>query len=177
MLLYCYYITQHHRPIRTANWMGEFDYLTNSYPTINRANIDHALDVLQIIVDRYKGHPAVMGLEPVNEPWEHTPIDELKKYYWEGYLKVKRDAPYWRYVMHDSFRPSVDVWGGFMDGCPDRAIDMHLYQAWRDPDSRLGYYRDACNQKTNIAAMEREFGPIVVGEWSLATDNCGTYSA
>ena len=157
--------------------MGDFDYLTNSYPTINRANIDHALDVLQIIVDRYKGHPAVMGLEPVNEPWEHTPIDELKKYYWEGYLKVKRDAPYWRYVMHDSFRPSVDVWGGFMDGCPDRAIDMHLYQAWRDPDSRLGYYRDACNQKTNIAAMEREFGPIVVGEWSLATDNCGTYSA
>lgn len=164
--------TFEHWPMRTANWMGEFDYKTNSYPTINRANVEHSLNVLQLIIDRYKNHPAVMGLEPVNEPWEHTPIEELKRYYWEGYLKVKKEAPYWRYVMHDSFRPTPDVWGGFMDGCPDRAIDMHIYQAWRDPDSRLGFYRDACNQKRVIADMEREFGPIIVGEWSLATDNC-----
>ena len=59
--------------------------------------------------------------------------------------------------------------------CPDRAIDTHIYQAWRNPDSRIGFYTDACNQKGAIAAMEREFGPVVVGEWSLATDNCAMW--
>jgi gas vesicle protein len=59
--------------------------------------------------------------------------------------------------------------------CPERAIDTHIYQAWRNPDSRAGYYNDACNQKSAIAAMERDFGPIVVGEWSLATDNCAMW--
>jgi aryl-phospho-beta-D-glucosidase BglC (GH1 family) len=164
-------ITFAHWPLRSAEWMGKFDYETASYPKINKSNIEHSLEVIQLIIDRYKHHPAVMGIEPVNEPWEHTPIEELKSFYWEGYLKVKRDAPYWRFVMHDSFRPDPKIWGGYMDGCPDRAIDMHIYQAWRDPDSRLGYYRDACAQKRTIAAMERDFGPIIVGEWSLATDN------
>lgn len=59
--------------------------------------------------------------------------------------------------------------------CPERAIDTHIYQAWRDPDSRIGFYYDACAQKPKIAEMERRFGPIIVGEWSLATDNCAMW--
>ena len=105
-----------HWPIRTARWLGEFDQETASYLHVNRANIQHALDVIQEIVDRYSGHPAVLGLEPVNEPWQYTPIKELKDFYWEGYLIVKRGAPYWKYVMHDSFRFDTNIWGGFMDG-------------------------------------------------------------
>jgi glucan 1,3-beta-glucosidase len=64
---------------------------------------------------------------------------------------------------------------GFMDGCPERALDTHIYQAWRDPDSRIGFFTDACSQKKYIANMERAFGPVVVGEWSLATDNCAMW--
>jgi glucan 1,3-beta-glucosidase len=59
--------------------------------------------------------------------------------------------------------------------CPERAIDTHIYQAWRNPDSRIGYFQDACATKKAIAAMEREFGPVIVGEWSLATDNCAMW--
>lgn len=168
-------ISFEHWPIRSARWIGEFDPDTASYPEINRDNIQHALDVVTAIVDRYSGHPAVLGMEPVNEPWQYTPIEELKQFYWEGYLIVKRGAPYWKYIMHDSFRFDTSVWGGFMDGCPERAIDTHIYQAWRDPDSRVGFYFDACQQKDKIAAMEREFGPVIVGEWSLATDNCAMW--
>lgn len=164
-----------HWPIRTARWMGEFDQETATYSNINYDNIQHALDVIQDIVDLYGGHPAVLGLEPLNEPWQYTPIEELKNFYWEGYLIVKRGAPFWKYVMHDSFRFDVNIWGGFMDGCPERALDTHIYQAWRDPDSRIGFYTDACRQKSAIANMEREFGPVVVGEWSLATDNCAMW--
>jgi len=164
-----------HWPLRTAKWMGEFDQDTATYSSISHENIKHSLEVIQEIVDAYSGHPAVLGLEPVNEPWQYTPIEELKSFYWEGYLIMKRGAPYWKYIMHDSFRFDTEIWGGFMDGCPERALDTHIYQAWRDPDSRNGFYTDACRQKGAIAAMEREFGPVIVGEWSLATDNCAMW--
>jgi len=168
-------VTFQHWPMRTARWMGEFDLDSTSYTSINRANIEHSLQVIEIIVDTYKGHPAVLGLEPVNEPWQYTPLDELKQFYWEAYLIVKRRAPYWKYIMHDSFRFSPETWGGFMAGCPDRALDTHIYQAWKDPSSRVDFYADACQQKQSIAEMERAFGPVVVGEWSLATDNCAMW--
>lgn len=163
--------TFQHWPIRTAEWIGDFDPKTSGYTNIKYNNIQHALRVVQKIVDRYAEHPAVLGLEPLNEPWQYTPLDALKRFYWDGYLIVKKTAPSWKYVIHDSFR--LDAWGGFMDGCPERALDTHFYQAWRDPDSRLGFYIDACRQKSAIAQAERDFGPVIVGEWSLATDNCG----
>ncbi len=86
------------------------------YTDINHDNVQHTLDVIDIIVEKYKDHPAVLGLEPLNEPWQFTPIDELKSFYWEGYLRVKKKAPYWKFVMHDSFRLDTKIWGGFMDG-------------------------------------------------------------
>ena len=167
--------TFEHWPIRTAEWIGTFDPTTATYADTNYANMEHALQVIQAVVDRYAGHPAVLGIEPINEPWQYTPINVLKRFYWEGYLITKKGAPYWKYIMHDSFRFDTTIWGGFMDGCPERALDTHIYQAWRDPDSRIGFYTDACRQKSRIAAMEREFGPVIVGEWSLATDNCGMF--
>ena len=139
-------ITFEHWPIRDAKWVGTFDQETATYSSINYDNIQHALDVIQIIVDTYKVHPAVhgtlnikihmyiiyilyyhflalsksyfsyLGLEPVNEPWQYTPIDVLKKFYWEGYLIVKRSAPYWKYscmtVFALTLKFGVDSWMG-----------------------------------------------------------------
>jgi len=62
-----------------------------------------------------------------------------------------------------------------MSGCPDRAMDTHIYQAWNFPSSRENFFMDACNQKDRIAAIENSFGPVIVGEWSLATDNCAMW--
>eukprot|EP00586_Coscinodiscus_wailesii_P004058 CAMPEP_0172488684 /NCGR_PEP_ID=MMETSP1066-20121228/18332_1 /TAXON_ID=671091 /ORGANISM="Coscinodiscus wailesii, Strain CCMP2513" /LENGTH=673 /DNA_ID=CAMNT_0013256063 /DNA_START=132 /DNA_END=2153 /DNA_ORIENTATION=+ len=167
--------TFQHWPIRAAEWMGKFDRKTTSYPQINYDNIEHSLDVIRGMVDMYKDHPAVFGLQPVNEPWELTPIEHLKDFYWEGYLIVKRSAPEWKYVMHDSFRFDPNVWGGFMAGCPDRVLDTHIYQAWNRPASRASYYNNACSWKQRIVEMENQFGPVIVGEWSLATDNCAMW--
>jgi glucan 1,3-beta-glucosidase len=109
-------VTFEHWPIRTAEWMGTFDLESTSYPDINHENIKHSLKVIEKIVETYAGHPAVLGLEPVNEPWQYTPIDQLKKFYWDGYLIMKKHAPYWKYIMHDSFRFDTAIWGGFMSG-------------------------------------------------------------
>eukprot|EP01083_Nonionella_stella_P224352 798700_1 len=124
---------------------------------------------------RYGDHPGVLGLQPVNEPWEFTPTDVLKKFYWDGYLKVKERAPSWKYIMHDSGLFKPDVWGGFMDGCPDRVLDTHIYTAWDNPSTPEQFYDKACSTKNSILEMERAFGPVIVGEWSLATDNCAMW--
>ena len=156
-------ITFEHWPRRSAAWMGAWNKHTGLYDSIDYANLNFTLDVLGRIADRYADHPAVLGIEPVNEPWNWSPLDILKDFYWRGYLTIKRRAPKWRYVIHDSFRFTADAWGGFMRGCPDIAIDTHIYQAWMDPGPRLKFYVDACQQKAKIAELERAFGPVIVG--------------
>ena len=109
-------VTFAHWPVRSADWLGEFNTYNLTYDVINYEHIQHSFDTIQIIVDTYKDHPAVMGLEPINEPFEQSPLPVLKQFYWDGYLIVKQSAPHWKYIMHDSFRFSTDIWGGFMDG-------------------------------------------------------------
>lgn len=70
--------TFEHWPIRDARWIGTFDQDKGAYSTINYENIQHSLDVIEAIVNRYRLHPAVHGIEPVNEPWQYTPIEVLK---------------------------------------------------------------------------------------------------
>jgi glucan 1,3-beta-glucosidase len=61
-----------------------------------------------------------------------------------------------------------------MTGCPDIALDTHIYQAWMNPSSAEDYGSNACQQKYTISNMEN-YMPVIVGEWSLATDNCAMW--
>ncbi|UIZ22001.1 hypothetical protein KXD40_008853 [Peronospora effusa] len=164
-----------HWPVRSAEWVGNFDAETGSYMSINYEHMIHSLDTVAAIVERYASHPAIIGLEPVNEPWELTPIDLLKDYYWRAYKRVKARAPRWKFVIHDSFRFGVQYWSQFMVGCPDIALDTHIYQAWMAPGTKADYYSNACQQKYTIANMESSVMPVIVGEWSLGTDNCAMW--
>lgn len=51
---------------------------TPSLSFISIAQVAHTLLVIQTMVDMYFNESVVMGLEPVNEPWQFTPIDWLK---------------------------------------------------------------------------------------------------
>ena len=77
--------------------------------------------------------------------------------------------------MHDAFRFTPETWGGFMAGCPDIAMDTHIYQAWQDPGNKEKFFVDACAAKERLNVMERAFGPVLVGEWSFVTDNCAMW--
>ena len=79
-------VTFEHWPRRDAGWMGAWDRKTGKYD-VDWANVNATLEVVAAIVDRYAAHPAVMGLEPVNEPWNWTPLDALKRFYWRGYRR------------------------------------------------------------------------------------------
>ncbi|KAF1327794.1 putative exo-1,3-beta-glucanase, partial [Globisporangium splendens] len=163
--------TFEHWPIRTAEWVGTFDTANHNYSSINYDNLNQSLTAVTEIITRYANNPAILGLQPVNEPWELTPMDVLKEYYWKSYKRVKALAPHWKFVIHDSFRFGVQYWSTFMKGCPDIALDTHIYQAWNNPGTEADFFSNACQQKYTINTMEALM-PVIVGEWSLATDNC-----
>ncbi|EQC38096.1 hypothetical protein SDRG_04526 [Saprolegnia diclina VS20] len=167
--------TFEHWPIRYAEWAGTFDPINHNYSSINYANLNQSLTVVNKIVTRYANHPAILGLQPVNEPWELTPIDVLKNFYWDSYKVTKSLAPSWKFVVHDSFRFGLSYWSQFMKGCPDIALDTHIYQAWMNPGSAEDFNSNACQQKYTISDMENALMPVIVGEWSVATDNCAMW--
>jgi glucan 1,3-beta-glucosidase len=112
----------------------------------------------------------------VNEPWWLIPLEELKDFYWESYKIVQSKAPQWITLFHDSFRLWPSTFGGdWMKNCNNWAMDTHLYQAWSDPASSDAYVSMTCGAGSNLRLMERLGVPVIVGEWSLATDNCAMW--
>ena len=162
-----------HWPIRSAGWQGAFDPVAFRYASVSWDNIRATVSLLQAVALSLKGFPAVLGLEALNEPWQFTPLDVLKAFYWDAYWAVRAAAPQWLFVVHDSFR--LDEWRGFMKGCPAVALDTHVSQAWFDIRSQESFLENACSWRGRLAALQRDGLPLVVGEWSLATDNCAMW--
>jgi glucan 1,3-beta-glucosidase len=167
-----------HWDIRGGNWAGRFNLTTNSYTTLNMSNIELSLEVVKRVVERYHSDKVVVGFTPVNEPWGNIPLDVLKDYYWRSYQIVQERAPHWITLMHDSFRLTPESWGSpWMENCDNWAMDTHIYQAWSDAAPSQYYADVSCASHTskNLAVMESIGVPVVVGEWSLATDNCAMW--
>eukprot|EP00968_Pinguiococcus_pyrenoidosus_P016850 scaffold1638_cov258-Pinguiococcus_pyrenoidosus.AAC.74 len=186
-----------HWPTRAANWIGTWDRNLGNYTSINYDNLENTLAVIDIMVDMYKDVPVVWGIEPVNEPWEFTPMEILFQFYWDAYQMVRAKAPHWIFLMHDSFHLDPWFWDGYMEGCPNVGIDTHIYQV---TDARFGrsLRKSAClvsdspmlfvSRPGTIQRLRRtsirtraiwetssSHWPVVTGEWSLATDNCAMW--
>lgn len=167
-----------HWDIRGGNWAGLYNTTSQTYATINNTNIEMTLKVVEKVVELYKDSSVVVGITPVNEPWWAIPLDVLKDYYWKSYQVVQEHAPHWITLMHDSFRLAPENWGGeWMKGCDNWAIDTHIYQAWADVAPPEYFIDTACSayDAQKLGVMEDLGVPIVVGEWSLATDNCAMW--
>ena len=160
-----------HWPVRSANWQGIFDSNTMTYKYISWDNIRGSIQVLQKIALSLRSFPAVIGIEALNEPWQYTPLDVLRAFYWESYWVIRAVANHWIFVIHDSFR--LDEWDGFMKGCAGVILDTHIYQAWFDIQSQQSFLDNACSWKGRI--RNKLSLPVLVGEWSLATDNCNMW--
>ena len=115
----------------------------------------------------------MLGVEALNEPWQFTPLDVLKAFYWDSYWAVRAAAPRWLFVIQDSFR--LDAWGDYMAGCGGVALDTHVYQAWFDIRPQNGFLDNACSWRQRLQKVQATGLPVLIGEWSLATDNCNMW--
>jgi glucan 1,3-beta-glucosidase len=138
----------------------------------NPDNIKETVRVLASFAQKYGKHPALFGIELLNEPSDQIPVETLKDFYQEAYSEIRKYAgPEVAVIFHDSFRAMA--WQNFMKG-PDYAnviIDTHLYQLFNQDDSRRSAPEQivfALNRKAALEQMQQEELPTFVGEWSLA---------
>jgi glucan 1,3-beta-glucosidase len=75
--------TFEHWPVRSAGWVGQFDRGSATYVEVDYGNFNLTLRVIESLAIRYADSSSVLGLEPVNEPWQFTPLDILKRFYWQ----------------------------------------------------------------------------------------------
>lgn len=159
---------------RSADWIGDYNLNLKSYDNINYDNINYSLKVIEKIIDKYIDRKSFWALEPVNEPWEYTPLNELKSYYKKVYdmykTKIKNDNNK-VLIFHDSFRPFDWKDAKFLEknGKPKVKIylDTHQYMAWGRPIPFNDYLIGAQKWEQPYTVFD-----IIVGEFSLATDNC-----
>lgn len=130
------------------------------------------------MTQKFKNYKSLIGIQPLNEPWELIPFEIIREFYWRSYHIITRLAPHLIVMFHDSFRLSRQYWGNnskFLLYCNNYMVDSHLYLAWSDERSSKFYQEVACNSAKKIKEMEEYGVPVVVGEWSLATDNCAMW--
>ena len=88
--------------------------------------------VLQQIATTLESFNAVLGLEALNEPWQYTPLDVLKAFYWDAYWAVRAAAPHWLFVIQvfpcrAMFRPRESRPIGFTHVC----LLARIHFGWR----------------------------------------------
>ena len=160
--------------VLSATWIGIYDPITK-LTKLTLEGPKHAYEVINVIIDKYKNNPTIVGLEPLNEPWDHTPIEALKEFYWNTYQLVQLKVPKWITIFSDSMRMNLYLWNNFLKECNNFAFDAHPYFAWSNPQTILEYQINGCNRYYFINEIEKAGIPLIIGEWSLATDNCALW--
>lgn len=135
-------------------------------------NVAETLRVLETFAQKYGNHPALCGIELLNEPRDTVPLEVLQQFYQDAYVRLRKVLPATvAIVFHDSFRPLV--WKKFMQepAFENVILDTHLYQCFdKAAKSRTALEQLAfsLNRKTMLDEMQQEELPTMVGEWSLS---------
>jgi glucan 1,3-beta-glucosidase len=136
------------------------------------ANIEHTLHVLARIGSQYGQHPALLGIEYLNEPSPSIKRRVLEQFYKDAHdlLRPLCGDDAWL-VFGDAFRPrrwyrrlkTVDY--------PQQLVDYHHYQLFSRLDKYLPVsvqlWRAKHSLKRKVGRMAKHH-PLIVGEWSNA---------
>lgn len=138
----------------------------------DKGNIAATIEFIREVAARYAQHPAILGIELLNEPHPSIPQDILLDFYRQGIDTVRRVAPDMTVVVSDAFRP--DKWHKtFLADEPDVWLDMHLYRAFDEADKKLPVHKHIRKVQTDwqklIHKVQKRL-PVAVGEWSLGLD-------
>jgi glucan 1,3-beta-glucosidase len=135
-------------------------------------NIAETIRVLESFAQKFGKHPALFGIELLNEPRNSIPLEILQQFYQDAYVALRKQLdPQVAIVIHDSFRP-LD-WKNFMQepAFTNVILDTHLYQCFDDKSKSRDAFEQiafSANRNAELNRMQREELPTLVGEWSLS---------
>ena len=140
--------------------------------------IEYSLEVLDRLARRYGDHPALHGIQVLNEPHWDIPTDVLKRYTADAYHRIRRFCPPERVtvVFHDGFRDFRE-YAGFLqepEFC-NVAIDIHRYQCFARDDIDMDIFghirKSVVDLRIEADEIIRDSGyQVYCGEWSLGLD-------
>lgn len=134
-------------------------------------NIEKTIEVLEKVAQRYKDHPALWGIEALNEPRWDIDITIVQQFYLDTYKRLRNIlSPEHTIVFHDSFRN--DQWVDFFNNndLENVVLDLHLYQCFGDNFNEAGIIHNLVFPlQEQIEVIDRVSKTVrcIVGEWSL----------
>lgn len=159
--------------------------------------------VLERLAQRYKDHPALFGIEVLNEPisWivyrtapstgkavdkaeaegsGYVPMKFLKGFYTEAYRRLRAILGEDKVVVfHDGFR--LNAWNRFFDesGMKNVMLDTHIYifamESFLPLHSPWVYQRYVNINRRMIQKVEKHI-PVIVGEWCISNKYATEYA-
>ncbi|XP_073150406.1 probable glucan 1,3-beta-glucosidase A isoform X3 [Henckelia pumila] len=134
--------------------------------------ISKTLEVIDFLASRYAKHPALLGIELLNEPSAATvPLDILVSFYKEGYQTVRKYTST-AYVIFCQRIGNADPYELYQAnlGTVNTVIDLHYYNLFdtffanmSSLDNIQFLYK---NRQAQIQALNDANGPLVfIGEW------------
>ncbi len=159
--------------------------------------VQHTLNVLERLAMRYAAHPALFGMEPMNEPASPRIFKgSMKRYGAEHPTRVQRSAPIPHTVLaqfyhlvyellrpilgpgvalvfHDQFQ--LGAWRSFLPAAryANVWIDTHQYVGTFAKAAHIGTLRGHL-AATKVVGLQIAYAqrshPVLVGEWSLTNN-------
>lgn len=140
--------------------------------------LQHSLDVLEKLAQRYRNERCLHAIEVLNEPRWDVPTAYLENYYRLAYARIRQhcSAETVAVIFHDGFRSHREFIPLFSTAQFENAIfDIHRYQCFAREDIDMdiyGHIRKAANEwsdEANTIHSELKM-PTICGEWSLGLD-------
>jgi glucan 1,3-beta-glucosidase len=133
---------------------------------------EDSLGSLAVLAARYARHPALWGIELVNEPTDPR-VWRLWEFHHRAYRRLTEVlVPGTRVVFSDGYLPWI--LSGSLHGDPDFPVvlDCHFYQAFYPWDTRKTYEQHLvkARRRARLIARLQRHQPVLVGEWSAALD-------
>ncbi|KAG6666677.1 probable glucan 1,3-beta-glucosidase A isoform X2 [Carya illinoinensis] len=134
--------------------------------------ISQTLDVVDFLASRYATHPALLGIELLNEPSATTvPLDTLVSFYMRGYQIVRKYSPT-AYVIICQRIGNADPLELYQAniGTHNLVVDLHFYSLFdtffvnmSTADNIQFIYK---SREAQLQALNSSNGPLVfIGEW------------
>lgn len=132
-------------------------------------NVYQTLKLLERLCKRYKGVPALVGIELLNEPSWRLGRKRLTGYYEQAYDIVRGQLGDDVFVVFpDAFKPKR--WKRTLTGRGNVMLDVHLYQLFSRRDRRrsLASHMKLAMKRAKLIHKLRKVRPVMIGEWSIA---------
>ncbi|KAI3852308.1 hypothetical protein MKX03_018953 [Papaver bracteatum] len=146
---------------------------TIDWPTYNE-HIQESLKAIEFLASNYGKHPALLGIELLNEPFApEVSLDVLKPYYSEGYKIVRRysDTAYVIICQRIKTDDLYEIYkANELRNLPKLVVDFHFYNLYaktfsnRSPSENIQYIKN--ERRHDVESLNAYNGPLVfVGEW------------